>query len=153
MVDYQFVTEKLAIGGFIRTVENMRELADAGFTHVINMMHEFDDRTISDGTGVEVLHNPTEDDFLPKHTSLFWKGVEFTMQALADPQAKVYVHCAAGVHRSPLMALAILRAMGYERKQAIRMITDVRPQAEFPPIYVMSVEDFMCEFRAAGKAV
>ncbi|MSO19130.1 MAG: hypothetical protein EXQ56_01495 [Acidobacteria bacterium] len=151
MVDYQFVTEELAVGGFIRNVENMRELAEAGFTHVINMMHEFDDHTINDGTGIVVLQNGTTDDFLPKPSSLFWTVVDFTLLALENPNAKIYVHCAAGVHRSPLMVLAIMRALGYERKQAINMITEARPQANFPPVYVMSVEDFMREFRAASQ--
>ena len=62
------------------------------------------------------------------------------------------MHCAAGVHRSPIMVLAILRALGHERKHAINMIMEARPQANFPPVYVMSVEDFMREFRAAAKA-
>jgi protein-tyrosine phosphatase len=152
MLDYHYVTERLAVGGSIRTSENMRELASAGFTHVINMMFEFSDESINDGSGVEVLDNGTTDDFLPKPTSLFWKGVDFTLKAFENPQAKVYVHCAAGVHRSPIMVLAILRALGHERKHAINMIMDARPQANFPPVYVMSVEDFMREFRAAAKA-
>lgn len=151
MVDYHYVTDRLAVGGYIRDVENMRELAVGGFTHVINMMHEFDDHLINDGTGIEVLQNGTTDDFLPKPTTLFWKGVEFALQALENPDAKLYVHCAAGVHRSPIMMLAILRALGHERKQAINMITEARPQANFPPVYVMSVEDFMREFRAANR--
>lgn len=152
MLDYHYVTERIAVGGFIRNVENMRELAATGFTHVINMMLEFDDHTINIDTGIEVLQNGTTDDFLPKPTTLFWKGVDFALKALEQPQGKVYVHCAAGVHRSPIMVLAILRALGHERKQAINMIMEARPQANFPPVYVMSVEDFMREFRAASQA-
>ena len=37
--------------------------------------------------------------------------VEFALEAIKDPQAKVFVHCAAGVHRAPMMTLAILRSM------------------------------------------
>ena len=151
MVDYQFVTERLAIGGAIGTAENTRELARAGITHIVNMQKEFDDSLITDGAGVEVLWNGCEDDFLPKPAELFWKGVRFTLQALADPDAKVYFHCAAGVHRSPLMLLAVLRVLGYERRQAMDMISDARPQANFPPVYVMSVEDFFREYRATLK--
>ena len=152
MTDYQFVTDRLAVGGYIRDTECVRELAAAGITHVINMMHEFDDGPIIDGTGIELLQNGTTDDFLPKPTTLFWKGVDFALQALkGSPSAKVYIHCAAGVHRSPIMLLAILRALGYERKQGINMIVEARPQANFPPVYVMSVEDFMREFRAASQ--
>ncbi|MBI2820534.1 MAG: hypothetical protein HYX73_11190, partial [Acidobacteria bacterium] len=66
MVDYQFVTERLAIGGSIGTGENMRELARAGITHVVNMQKEFDDSLLTDGSGIEILWNGCEDDFLPK---------------------------------------------------------------------------------------
>ena len=149
MVDYQFVTDRLALGGSIGTAENMRDLVRAGITHVVNMQKECDDSQLVDGSGILVLWNGCEDDFLPKPADLFWKGVRFTLQALADPDAKVLFHCAAGVHRSPIMLLAVLRVLGFERRQAIDMISDARPQANFPPIYVMSVEDFFREYRAS----
>ena len=149
MVDYQFVTDRLAVGGYIGTAENMRELARAGITHVVNMQKEFDDSPLTDGSGIEVLWNGCEDDFLPKPAELFWKGVRFTLEALANPAARVYFHCAAGVHRSPIMLLAVLRVLGYERREAINMISDARPQANFPPIYLMSVQDFYLEYSAS----
>jgi protein-tyrosine phosphatase len=152
MVDYQFVTERMALGGAIGTTENMLELARVGITHVVNMQKEFDDSPLTDGSAIEVLWNGCEDDFLPKPAELFWRGVRFTLEALADPDAKVYFHCAAGVHRSPLMLLAVLRVLGYERREAINMISDARPQANFPPIYLMSIEDFLCEYRASLRA-
>jgi protein-tyrosine phosphatase len=149
MVDYQFVNERLAIGGTIGTGENMRELAQAGITHVVNMQKECDDSLLTDGTGIEILWNGCEDDFLPKPAELFWKGVRFTLQALEVPEAKILFHCAAGVHRSSLMLLAVLRVLGHERREAMDMIVNARPQASFPPIYVMSVEDFLREYRAS----
>ena len=63
MVDYQFVTERLAVGSAIETPENMKELARDGITHVVNMQMEFDDGLISDGTGAQVLWNACDDDF------------------------------------------------------------------------------------------
>jgi protein-tyrosine phosphatase len=152
MVDYQFVTEQLAIGGSIGTSENMQELARAGFTHVVNMQVEFDDHAIADGCEIRVLWNGCEDDFLPKRAELFWNGVEFTLEALQEPGSKVLFHCAAGVHRSPMMLLAVLRVLGYQRSEAVELIVNVRPQASFPPIYVMSVEDFVREYRTAAVA-
>jgi protein-tyrosine phosphatase len=150
MVDYQFVTEQLALGGSIGTSENMWELARAGVTHVVNMQAEFDDHAITDGCGVRVLWSGCEDDFLPKRAELFWGAVEFTLKALQEPDAKVLFHCAAGVHRSPMMLLAVLRVLGYQRSEAVELIVNVRPQASFPPIYLMSVEDFVREYRAAA---
>ena len=151
MVDYQFVTPRLAVGSAIGTSQNMRELARAGITHVVNMQVEFDDRAISDGTGVEILWNGCDDDFLPKPSRLFWQGVRFTLSALQTPGTKVFVHCAAGVHRSPLMLLAILRAQGYPAQEAIALITAARPQADFPLAYLESIENFMLEYQATSE--
>jgi protein-tyrosine phosphatase len=151
MVDYQFVTEQLAIGGAIGTAENMRELAASGITHVVNVQKEFDDSSIADGCAIEILWVGCEDDFLPKPSALFQKAVEFTLAALRNPTAKVLFHCAAGVHRSPIVMMAVLRVLGHERRESMEMIRDARPQANFPPIYIMSVEDFFREYRASAK--
>ena len=148
MVDFQFVTNRLAVGGAISTFENMREVARAGITHVVNMQLEFDDRAISDGAGIEILWVECADDFLPKPPELFWDGVLFTLEALQEPAARVLFHCAAGVHRSPMMLLAVLRTLGYETERAMDTIAAARPQAEFPPVYVASVEDFVREYQA-----
>ncbi|OFW27231.1 MAG: hypothetical protein A3J28_14260 [Acidobacteria bacterium RIFCSPLOWO2_12_FULL_60_22] len=151
MVDYHFVTEQLAVGGSIGTVENMEELGRAGITHIVNMQFEFDDRLISDGTGIHILWNGCEDDFLPKPPELFWNGVLFSLEALEQPEARILFHCAAGVHRSPLMLLAVLRALGYGLEEAVEMILAARPYAEFPTTYLESVEEFVREFQAAAK--
>ena len=148
MVDYQFVTEQLAVGGAIWTPENMREIAGAGITHIVNLQVEFDDNSISDGTGIRILWNGCDDDFLPKPAEFFWEGVRFALEALADPEAKVLIHCMAGVHRSPFMLLSVLRAMGWDLEEAIDRIQAARPQADFPAVYLESVEDFVREYQA-----
>ena len=148
MVDFQFVTNRLAVGGAISTFENMREVARAGITHVVNMQREFDDRAISDGAGIEILWIECEDDFLPKSPEFFRDGVLFTLEALQEPAARVLFHCAAGIHRSPMMLLAVLRTLGYETERAMDTIATARPQAEFPPVYLTSVEDFVREYQA-----
>ena len=152
MVDYQFVTERLAVGSAIETPENMKELARNGITHVVNMQMEFDDGLISDGTDVQVLWNACEDDFLPKPAELFWKGVRFTLEALRQLEARVLFHCAMGIHRSPLMLLAVLRVRGYGLWPAIHMIQKARHQAAFPSIYIESVEEFVLEYQASAEA-
>ena len=71
---------------------------------------------------VEVLWNPTDDDFEPKPARLFRRGVDFALRALEWPEAKVYIHCAAGIHRAPMMTLAVLGAMGWELEDAMELI-------------------------------
>src|SRR5271157_321392 len=126
-MDLTWVTDRIAVGGGIWNERNMVEVVAAGITHVIDMQIEFDDTRLAEPYGVKVLWNPTEDDFQPKPTELFQRGVDFALEAMQDPEAKVFIHCAAGVHRAPMMTLAVLRAMGWSLDDAIELIEGRRP--------------------------
>src|SRR5215831_8612270 len=113
-MDITWLTERIAVGGGIWTAENMAAVAKTGITHIIDMQIEFDDTPLGRAQGIEVLWNPTDDDFEPKPSSLFARGVEFAQRAMESPESKVFIHCAAGVHRAPMMALAVLGSMGWD---------------------------------------
>jgi protein-tyrosine phosphatase len=142
-MDITWVTERVGLGGGIWTSRNMEDLAQAGVTHVINMQLEFDDRPLAGAYGVQVLWNPIDDDFLPKPPEIFRRGVDFALQALEDPKAKLYVHCAAGVHRAPMMTLAILCALEYEIETAMDLVRTKRPVVDFADVYIESVRLFL----------
>jgi protein-tyrosine phosphatase len=110
---------------------------------VINMQIEFDDRHLGIPHGINVLWNPTDDDFQFKPPELFERGVDFALEALDHPNNRVFIHCAAGVHRAPMMTLAVLRAMGWELKEATKLIQKRRPVVDFADVYVRSVEEFI----------
>jgi protein tyrosine phosphatase (PTP) superfamily phosphohydrolase (DUF442 family) len=143
LMDMTWVTDRIAVGGGIWNDENMAALVKRGVTHIINMQIEFDDRPLAQGYPVQVLHNPTDDDFLPKPPQLFQNGVQFALEALDGPDGKVYIHCAAGVHRAPMMTLAILRVLGWSLQDAVDLIMERRYVVDFADVYVESVEDFM----------
>ena len=142
-MDISWVTERIAIGGGIWNAENMAEVAEAGITHIIDMQIEFDDTPLAAEQGIVVLWNPTDDNFEAKPTRLFQRGVEFALEALQDGEAKLFIHCAAGVHRAPMMALALLGSMGWELGKARELIQGRRPVADFADVYVSSVEKFL----------
>lgn len=142
-MDMSWVTDRIAVGGGIWVAENMAKVKDSGITHVIDMQIEFDDTNIAKPFGIQVLWNPVDDDFQPKSPTVLRRGVEFGLEALKDPESKVYVHCAAGVHRAPMMTLALLRAMGNDLETAKEMIQTSRYVADFADVYVRSVEKFM----------
>jgi len=142
-MDMTWVTDRIAVGGGIWVEERMAEVAEAGVTHVIDMQVEFDDTPLGKRVGVEVLWNPVDDDFLPKKPAVFERGVRFALKALRDPEAKLFVHCAAGIHRAPMMALAVLCAMGYSLEQAKQLIQTKRYVVDFADVYVRSVEEFL----------
>lgn len=145
-MDMTWVTDRIAVGGGIWNDQNMEELVTMGVTHIIDMQIEFDDRPVAEPYGVKVLYNPTDDDFQVKPPELFQKAVEFALEALDDPHSKVYIHCAAGVHRAPMMTLAVMRALGWSLKDAKNLIQRRRWVVDFADAYVESVENFMANY-------
>jgi protein-tyrosine phosphatase len=142
-MDITWLTDRIGVGGGIWNAVNMAAVARAGVTHIIDMQLEFDDTPLAVGTGVAVLWNPTDDDFEMKPADLFRRGVEFAESAFQENDAKVFIHCAAGVHRAPMMALALLGSMGWDLEDAMDLIEARRPVADFPEVYVKSVEEFL----------
>ena len=150
-MDMTWVTDRIAVGGGIWNDDNMAELVRRGVTHIIDMQIEFDDRPLAEPYDVKVLFSPTDDDFLPKPPQLFQAGVEFALEALDEPEGKVYVHCAAGVHRAPMMTLAILRVLGWSLQEAKAVIQERRYVVDFADCYVESVENFVKVYETANS--
>jgi protein-tyrosine phosphatase len=149
-MDITWVTDRIALGGGIWNDDNMAELVRRGVTHIIDMQIEFDDRPLAEPHAVSVLFNPTDDDFQLKPPELFQAGVEFALAALEEDANKVYIHCAAGVHRAPMMTLALMRVLGWSLKDAIHLIGGRRSVVDFADIYVQSVEEFMQIYESAA---
>jgi protein-tyrosine phosphatase len=142
-MDITWVTERIAVGGGIWNADNMEAVSRAGITHIIDMQLEFDDTPLARPHGIAVCWNPVDDDFEPKPPEVFARGVEFGLAALEGDGTKLFVHCAAGVHRAPMMALALLGVMGWTVEDGMDLIESRRPAADFAEVYVRSVEDFL----------
>ena len=142
-MDITWVTDRIAVGGGIWNAENMAAVARAGITHIIDMQIEFDDRPLAEPHGIAVCWNPVDDDFAPKRADVFRRGVDFALAALEENGTKLFIHCAAGVHRAPMMTLALLGVMGWTIQDAMQLIEGRRPAADFAEVYVRSVERFL----------
>jgi len=151
MMDASWVTGRIAVGGGIWTAENMAQVARAGVTHIIDMQIEFDDTALALPYGITVLWNPIDDDFQPKSPEVLQRGVDFALEALDEPGAKLFVHCAAGVHRAPMMTLAILCSLSWKLEDALRLIEARRPVVDFADVYVNSVKRFLQEQVRAAR--
>ncbi|MGB9235766.1 MAG: dual specificity protein phosphatase [Terriglobales bacterium] len=152
-MDMTWITERIALGGGIWNARNMEELAQAGVTHVLDMQIEFDDRPLAEPYGIRVLWNPTDDDFSPKPPELLERGVDFALEALEEPGARLYIHCAAGVHRAPMMTLAVLCALNWKIDPAMQLIESRRPVVDFADVYVESVRNFLeSRFESASQS-
>jgi protein-tyrosine phosphatase len=150
-MDLTWVTPRIAVGGGIWTEMNMAKVAAAGITHIIDMQVEFDDTPLAEGYGIEVFWNQVDDDFQPKPAQVFQPAIEFAQVALENSESKLLIHCAAGVHRAPMMALALLRVLGWNLQDAMGLIEDRRPVVDFADVYVRSVENFVRNYAGAGR--
>jgi len=150
-MDMTWVTDQIAVGGGIWNEANMIEVVREGVTHIIDMQIEFDDTRLAEPYGVRVFWNPTDDDFRPKPPKLFQRGVDFALEALEDPESKLFIHCAAGVHRAPMMTLAVLCAQGWSFIDAVSEIEDKRDVVDFADVYVQSVRDFMKTYEGVRR--
>lgn len=142
-MDMTWVTGRIAVGGGIWTAENMTAVARAGVTHILDMQIEFDDTVLAAPHNIVVLWNPVEDDFQPKPPEVFQRGVEFGLEALDQEGTKSFIHCAAGVHRAPMMALALLCSLSWKLEDAQILIETKRPVVDFAHVYVDSVKQFL----------
>ena len=143
MMDMTWVTGRIAVGGGIWTAENMAQVAGAGITHIIDMQIEFDDTSLAEPHGITVLWNPIDDDFQPKSPQVLRRGVDFALEALDEEGTKIFVHCAAGVHRAPMMTLAILCSLNWKLTDALQLIESRRPVVDFADVYVNSVKEYL----------
>jgi protein-tyrosine phosphatase len=142
-MDMTWVTGRIAVGGGIWVTETMAQVARAGITHIIDMQFEFDDTALAGPFGIKVLWNAIDDDFQPKPPEVFQRGVEFAVDALDEEGTKLLIHCAAGIHRAPMMALAVLTSLGWTMDAAMELIETRRPVVDFAPVYVNSVQRFL----------
>ena len=150
-MDMTWVTGRIAVGGGIWNAENMAQVARAGVTHILDMQIEFDDTPLAAPHGIRVLWNPIDDDFRPKSPDVFRRGVDFALEALDAEGTKLFVHCAAGVHRAPMMTLAILCSLSWKLADALQLIEARRPVVDFADVYVNSVKGFLQEQVKAAK--
>ena len=150
-MDMTWVTERIALGGGIWTADKMAAVARAGITHIIDMQIEFDDTGLAEPLGIEVLWNPIDDDFQPKPPEILQRGVDFAIEALGGNETRLFIHCAAGVHRAPMMTLAVLCSIGWTQEEAQNLIGKRRPVVDFADVYVRSVERFLDQQVRAGE--
>jgi atypical dual specificity phosphatase len=142
-VDANWITDRIALGGWVETPEKMQDVAQSGITHILSMAWEFDEGELAKPYGIKVFLNTVDDDFAPKSPEMLKRGVDFALSVLEDPRAKLLIHCVAGRHRGPMMTLAVLCALGWEMDEAMRHISERRPVVDWTPVYVESVSNFL----------
>jgi len=124
--DHQWVTERIALGSAVSTPEHARAVIEDGITHVIDCRMKPEGEELFRGTSVRYFHCGTEDDRKAKSISWFRKGVAFALTSMALPHSRLLIHCKLGAARSPSMAYAVLRALGWSSVDAVDAIRKAR---------------------------
>ncbi len=103
----------------------------AGITHIIDVRDEWSDEALVAELAphIHYTHLGVDDAGQPMEDSWFDLGVAAAIEALRNPDSRVLVHCHMGVNRGPSMAFAILLAMGFAPRRALKAIVEARPIA------------------------
>ena len=126
--DFSQLHERLFVGANVNTPDDVREIAAAGITHVLDANTDDEGPLFPAAYGIALKAVPTPDDGGHKGVAWFGPAIDFAIGALSHPGFRVLAHCAAGVNRGPSLAFAILRAQGWSRVDAIMLIHSKRMQ-------------------------
>lgn len=109
----------------------LREWRRAGVTHIVDLRGECSDEAAVARHAPEITYHwlGTHDDGGPQDDAWFDVGVALILAALADPDARIVVHCHMGVNRAPSMALAALLALDVDPVAGLDEIRAARPIA------------------------
>jgi protein-tyrosine phosphatase len=130
MVDFNFVTRRLATGAAITGSADVQALTAAGITHIIDCRDDFDDaQLLARDPAISYLWNGVPDDGNPATHGDTWfsKSLAFALPALSTPHTRVYCHCSAGRNRGPSTAFAVMLASGFTPSDAESIIRVARP--------------------------
>ncbi|OIJ91692.1 protein-tyrosine phosphatase family protein [Streptomyces colonosanans] len=143
-LDAHPVTSWLLLGAAPDSTRAVDELLGLGVTHVL------DCRTprpmpppAAICSGLVWCSAPTEDDGASRGTDWYSACLAFAERAAREENARLYVHCAAGVNRSPAAAYTILRSRGWTASAARSRILACRAQAR--PRYFEDAEQCLVE--------
>ena len=125
--DLDFITDRLAVGGELRSVRQVRALPGLGITAVVDMRAESLDNVAElERLGIHFLHVPTQD-WRPSTQQDLETGSNWVLHEIEIGDAgKVLIHCQHGMGRSVIMAAAVLLKMGYPWQDALRLIKSKR---------------------------
>jgi hypothetical protein len=145
-MNFDFITDNMAVGTYPETAGDVLTLKDAGITHVLNV-REIDDLIIVKDA-FPYCWNPTADwnpnepfGKEPKPVEWFANSLDFWYPPgvgwFTDerPHYRLYCHCSAGVNRSATTAWMFLRALQLRALDCDLLIDSHRLIATFGTIF------------------
>jgi dual specificity phosphatase 3 len=132
----EFVTPQLLVGGDLDTLDEelatrqLRDLVDAGVTHVVDARIEWSDEkwVAQNAPAIAYLHHGIDDAGQKVPGEWFDLGVTWALEAI-EKGGVVLTHCHMGINRGPSLGFAVLLAQGWDAVEALDAIRSVRPIA------------------------
>ena len=126
-LNMSWITTHLAVGGRIHP-EDIKALAAAGVTHVVDTRSEYsDDAEALAKEHIELLHLPTHD-MRPLTIEQMLQGAQWVEERM-EQGGRVLIHCEHGVGRSALLTSAVLVYEGMHAQDALHLVQEKRWQA------------------------
>ncbi|HET7213341.1 MAG TPA: dual specificity protein phosphatase family protein [Terriglobia bacterium] len=138
MIDYNRIQPQLLVGTSPESQQEVEALRrDEGVTAVMNLQTDGDLRTVRffaepleklyAGSSVEIRRVPVRD-FDELHLQERLPACVAALHQLLEKGHTVYLHCTAGVNRSPTVAVAYLHwCLGWELESAVEHVESCRP--------------------------
>jgi protein-tyrosine phosphatase len=146
-MDFNRITEHLYVGGRLKPYD-WDTLAGQGITVNVSLQAEEQDQFL--GAAPEVsLWLPTPD-FVGPGVDAIQIAVPF-IQAMIHQGRRVYVHCHAGMGRSPTVAIAYLYASGMSLEAAVALVEMRRPTTTLNDGQRQQLREFVAGWPRGGK--
>ena len=136
-------------------VSQYADLRQRGVTHIVDLRDEgSDDPNALEALGFQWRRFPVPDRKAPTHAQL--EALIAWLDADADPNVDqaVYIHCHAGLGRTPSVAIALLMQHDLTLGEAQRMVLAARPESAPTQAQLVWLQEVEARLRgqAAGPA-
>ncbi len=144
MIDFDMVNESIYLGSVPTNVQEVDLLRMRGISAVLNLqtdldmiVRKIDWASISryyNETGIELVRYPIRD-FDPVDLQDKVVGAAASLCQLIESGYRVYVHCTAGINRSPTVVIAYLHLhLGYQLDEATRFVKECHFCEPYPEL-------------------
>ncbi len=119
MINYSFSEYKIDIGNHPNMQKNKQEILDA-YNVIINVS---DDPAYDvDKNGPKIHWHPINEFGYWTYQPFYW--IVHTLNHYIKERCRIYVHCHAGVHRSPMISYLYVRSLGKSPEEAYAMLDE-----------------------------
>ncbi len=151
---FDWLDENMAAGRNPLTARDVQSLKDAGISHVLDLRepHEWsaphfgqDAVNAFENAGITRLHLPVVDTDAPQNSD-FDVAAKWLATTLAEPNAKVYVHCRAGMERTAAIVCAVYaREHGVSFEEALAVLRSNRSIFAPLPMQVRAAKAWLAQ--------